>query len=166
MAPPSVCPTPPKTSALIPNPAAQKPGCGFPLLKLVGVFSLATGALLDYAKGNKHQHELNLLQKLLDQFKAGDLVLADRGFNSYTLLALLLLRGVARSVSPASAPAGRFAQRQTPGQKRPADGLAQTLAVAASALSAPGHLETHSRRNSRSGWCASPWPCRDFARNR
>jgi hypothetical protein len=30
------------------------PGCGFPLIKLVGVFSLATGALLDYAKGNKH----------------------------------------------------------------------------------------------------------------
>lgn len=76
-----------------PQPGAQQPGCGFPVLKLVGVFSLATGALLDYAKGNKHQHELNLLQKLLDQFKAGDLVLGDRGFNSYTLLALLLLRG-------------------------------------------------------------------------
>ena len=76
-----------------PQPGGQKPGCGFPLLKLVGVFSLASGALLDYAKGNKHQHELNLLQKLLDQFKAGDLALADRGFNSYTLLALLLLHG-------------------------------------------------------------------------
>ena len=49
--------------------------------------------MLDYVKGNKHQHELNLLQKLLDQFKAGDLVLGDRGFNSYTLLALLLMRG-------------------------------------------------------------------------
>jgi len=49
--------------------------------------------LLDYAKGNQHQHELNLLQKLLDQSKAGDLALADRGFNSYTLLALLLRRG-------------------------------------------------------------------------
>jgi hypothetical protein len=75
-----------------PQPGGQKPGCGFPLLKLVGVFSLASGALLDYAKGNKHQHELNLLQKLLDQFKAGDLALADRGFSSYTLLALLSLR--------------------------------------------------------------------------
>jgi len=50
--------------------------------------------LLDYAKGNKHQHELSLLQKLLDQFKAGDLALADRGFSSYTLLGLLLRRGV------------------------------------------------------------------------
>lgn len=82
-----------KNQRAYPQPGGQKPGCGFPLLKLVGVFSLATGVLLDYAKGNQHQHELNLLQKLMDQFKAGDLVLADRGFNSYTLLALLLGRG-------------------------------------------------------------------------
>src|SRR5213596_2457894 len=82
-----------KNQRAYPQPGGQKPGCGFPLLKLVGVFSLASGALLDYAKGNKHQHELNLLQKLLDQFKAGDLALADRGFSSYTLLALLWLRG-------------------------------------------------------------------------
>ena len=89
----SSLPDTPKNQRAYPQPGGQKPGCGFPVLKLVGVFSLATGALLDYAKGNKHQHELNLLQKLLDQFKAGDLVLGDRGFNSYTLLALLLRRG-------------------------------------------------------------------------
>jgi len=83
-----------KNQRAYPQPGGQKPGCGFPLLKLVGVFSLSTGALLDYAKGNKHQHELTLLQKLLGQFKAGDLALADRGFCTYTLLALLLRRGV------------------------------------------------------------------------
>jgi len=87
-------PDTPKNQRAYPQPSAQKRGCGFPLLKLVGVFSLATGVLLDYAKGNKHQHELNLLQKLLDQFKVGDLALADRGFSSYTLLGLLLLRGI------------------------------------------------------------------------
>jgi hypothetical protein len=77
-----------------PQTGSQRPGCGFPLVKLVGVFSLATGALLDYAKGNKHQHELGLLQRLMHQFKPGDLVLADRGFSTYTLLALFLSRGV------------------------------------------------------------------------
>ena len=51
--------------------------------------------LLDHAKGNKHQHELRLLWKLLDGFKPGDLAVADRGFCSYVLLALLPLRGVA-----------------------------------------------------------------------
>lgn len=83
-----------KNQRAYPQPGGQKPGCGFPLLKLVGVFSLATGALLDYAKGNKHQHELRLLHPLLDSFKPSDLVVADRGFCSYVLLALLLLRGV------------------------------------------------------------------------
>ena len=60
-----------KNQQAYPQPSSQKPGCGFPLLKLLGVFSLATGQLLDYAKGNKHQHELSLLQKLLPLFQAG-----------------------------------------------------------------------------------------------
>jgi hypothetical protein len=86
-------PDTPKNQRAYPQPGGQKPGCGFPLLKLVGVFSLATGVLLDYAKGNKHQHELRLLRPLLDAFKPGDLAVADRGFSSYVLIALLSLRG-------------------------------------------------------------------------
>ena len=87
-------PDTPKNQRVYPQSRAQKPGCGFPLLKLVGIFSLSSGALLDYAKGNKHQHELRLLHQLLDHFKAGDLLVADRGFCCYALIALLLLRGV------------------------------------------------------------------------
>ena len=87
-------PDTPKHQRAYPQLRTQRPGCGFPLLKLVGVFSLSTGALLDYAKGNKHQHELSLLQRLWHRFKPGDLVLADRGFSTYSLLALLLGRGV------------------------------------------------------------------------
>ena len=83
-----------KNQRAYPQSREQKPGCGFPFLKLVGVFSLGTGALLDYAKGNKHKHELSLLHRLLDSFKPGDLALADRGFCSYTLLALLWLKKV------------------------------------------------------------------------
>ncbi len=77
-----------------PQSRSQKPGCGFPLLKLVGIFSLSSGMLLDYAKGNKHKHELNLLSRLLEHFKPGDLVLGDRGFCGYALIALLWRRGV------------------------------------------------------------------------
>ena len=83
-----------KNQRAYPQSAEQKPGCGFPWLKLVGIFSLGTGVLLDYSRGNKHQHELKLLHRLLDLFKPGDLVLADRGFSSYTLLALLFLKNV------------------------------------------------------------------------
>ena len=83
-----------KNQRAYPQSSEQKPGCGFPFMKIVGIFSLSTGVLLDYAKGNKHQHELSLLHRLLDVFKAGDLVLADRGFSCYTLLALLWRKGV------------------------------------------------------------------------
>jgi hypothetical protein len=86
-------PDTPKNQRAYPQPRSQKPGCGFPLLKLVGVFSLASGGLLDYAKGNKHQSELRLLQGLLGHFQRGDLAIADRGFCSYVLLALLRARG-------------------------------------------------------------------------
>jgi hypothetical protein len=83
-----------KNQRAYPQSSNQKPGCGFALLKLVGVFCLATGVLLDYAKANKHQSELRLLKGLLDQFKPGDLAVADRGFCSYALLVLLRLRQV------------------------------------------------------------------------
>jgi hypothetical protein len=84
-----------KNQRAYPQSRSQKPGCGFPLMRLLGVFSLSTGVLLDYAKGNKHQSELRLLKALLDQFKPGDLAVGDRGFCTYMLLALLHLRGLA-----------------------------------------------------------------------
>ena len=51
-------------------------------------------AVFPSPRRGKHQHELKLLQGLQDVFKAGDLVLADRGFNRHTLLALLWRKGV------------------------------------------------------------------------
>src|SRR3974377_2114014 len=67
-----------KNQRAYPQSGRQKPGCGFPLLRLLGVFSLSTGVLLDYAKGNQHQSELRLLRGLLDGFKPDDLAVADR----------------------------------------------------------------------------------------
>jgi hypothetical protein len=85
----------PKNQAAYPQTKTQKPGCGFPLLRLVGLFSLSTGALLAYAKSNKHVAELPLLFRLRQFFQPGDLLLADRGFASYVVLALFELLGVA-----------------------------------------------------------------------
>ena len=84
-----------QNQAAYPQPRSQKPGCGFPLLKLVGVFSLASGALLGYAKGNKNRAELPLFYRLRDLFAPGDLLVGDRGFASYVVMALLERLGVA-----------------------------------------------------------------------
>lgn len=77
-----------------PQPSNQKKGCGFPVAKLVGCFCLASGALLHWAEGTKHVHELKLFRKLFSFFRPDDIVLTDRGFCSYVDIALLLRGGV------------------------------------------------------------------------
>lgn len=77
-----------------PQSSWQKPGLGFPLLKLVGLFSLGSGALLQYATGNLHVHESQLFRRLWESLQKNDIILADRGFCSYAAIASLLLRGV------------------------------------------------------------------------
>jgi hypothetical protein len=77
-----------------PQPAAQKPGCGFPVLKFVVLFSLASGALLNVLLGSLHHHDLRLLQGLWDQLKQGDILLGDRAYGEYTTLAGLPAQGV------------------------------------------------------------------------
>ena len=77
-----------------PQLSSQKPGCGFPLLRLVGIFCLSSGALLRYAFGNKHEQENHLARQLLDVLEKNDVLLADRGFCSFGLFSVLLARGV------------------------------------------------------------------------
>jgi hypothetical protein len=77
-----------------PQPSTQKPGCGFPVVKLVACFCLASGALLQWVEGTLKEHDCRLLQKLLAFFQKDDVVLADRGFSSYASLATLRARGV------------------------------------------------------------------------
>ena len=77
-----------------PQPSGQKPGCGFPVLKLVVLFSLASGALLDVVLGNLHQHDLRLFRRLWEVLKAGDILLGDRAYSDYVTLAGLPRQGV------------------------------------------------------------------------
>lgn len=77
-----------------PQSRSQKPGCGFPLLKLVGLFSLASGALLESVYSHLRQHEAVLARSLWKFLELGDILLADRGFCSFQDLSTLLQRGV------------------------------------------------------------------------
>lgn len=72
----------------------QKPGCGFPFAKLVALFTLSNGVLIDWAEGNKHDNENKLFRRLWHRLQSGDLLVADRGFCSYAMIASLLQRGV------------------------------------------------------------------------
>jgi hypothetical protein len=87
-------PDTPQNQKAFPQPSNQKNGCGFPVAKLVGCFCLASGALLHWAEGTKHVHELKLFRKLFAFFHLGDIVLTDRGFCSYVDIAILLRAGI------------------------------------------------------------------------
>jgi hypothetical protein len=77
-----------------PQTKAQKPGCGFPFVKLVGLFHLSNGVLIDWAEGSKHDHEAKLFPSLWKHLYRGDVLLGDRGFCSYAAMAALWSRGV------------------------------------------------------------------------
>lgn len=70
-----------------PQQSVQKPGCGFPILRVVALLSLATGLLVSWAVGSWHSHELGLVQTLWNSLKPGDVLLGDRGFCCWGLLA-------------------------------------------------------------------------------
>ncbi len=72
-----------------PQPSAQKPGCGFPVMGVVAVLDVALGTVDDYLTGRSPGHDLEGLHGLADTFKAGDLVVADRAFCSWEMLARL-----------------------------------------------------------------------------
>jgi hypothetical protein len=84
----------PKNQRAFPQSARQKPGCGFPLVRWVALFSLGTGALLEVAIGNKHKAELKLFRQIWDRLKKGAILLADRGFCDFVTITALFLRGV------------------------------------------------------------------------
>jgi hypothetical protein len=76
-----------------PQPRSQKPGCGFPVMKLVVLFSLGGGAVLKVMLGNLHHHDLRLLRGLWDELKKGDILLGDRAYGEFTTLAGLPQQG-------------------------------------------------------------------------
>jgi len=63
-----------------PQPSVQKSGCGFPVLKLVAIFSLMSGALHTFAKGICMTANKLYSESFLYCLKAGDILLGDRGF--------------------------------------------------------------------------------------
>jgi Transposase DDE domain len=80
-----------------PQPPQQKPGLGFPLMRIAAIFSLACGSVLDVGLcryAGKGQSELALLRQMWSIFRPGDIMLADRLMCAWTELVMLKQRGV------------------------------------------------------------------------
>jgi hypothetical protein len=92
-----IMPDTPENQAAYPQAKTQAPGVGFPIARILVVFSLAVGTVLEAAMGpyqGKQTSELALLRQIIDQFHRGDIALADRFFCSYWVIAALRARGV------------------------------------------------------------------------
>lgn len=77
-----------------PYAGGQKPGCGFPTAQLVGLFCLATGRMLRFAIDGWKAHEIPLARQLVGWIESGSVVLTDRGFCGWGLIAILQRKGV------------------------------------------------------------------------
>jgi len=80
--------------AAFPQPKSLEPGCGFPIVRLVVLFCLAGGAILSMLHANLHAAEMRLFERLVEMLKAGDILIADRGFGNFVAIALLRARQV------------------------------------------------------------------------
>lgn len=83
-----------KNQACWPQPVTQKPGCGFPQIRVVALFCLASGVLLRAVHGSIKNHEARLFALLRGCLKKQDVLVADKGFYSWPNLALLARRSV------------------------------------------------------------------------
>jgi hypothetical protein len=89
-------PDSPANQKAYPQSRTQKAGVGFPIARLVVLFSLAVGTVLDAALGRyqgKHSGETVLWHSLQDNLEPGDLLLADRYYGSFWELALARQHG-------------------------------------------------------------------------
>jgi hypothetical protein len=90
-------PDTPENQAAYPQQKTQKPGCGFPIARIVVIFSLAVGTVLEATIGKyqgKQTGENSLFRKLYDALDEGDIILADRYFSGWSDIALPLQRGI------------------------------------------------------------------------
>ena len=92
-------------------PPVQAPEPNFPMMRVMVLFSLVSGAILHVATGNLHTAELPMFYQMFDLLAANDVLIGDRGFGNFVLLALL------RHFKPGVDFIGRSARR-TDGRRR------------------------------------------------
>lgn len=87
----------PENQEAYPQSSTQKPGLGFPMLRIVAIFSLAVGTVLECAIGpcrGKKTGEQSLFRSLGESLNPGDILLGDCLYDCYRDIAQLKARGI------------------------------------------------------------------------
>jgi len=85
----TVSDTPKNRKAYPPLQCADRPS--FPMMRIVVLFSVLSGAIAAVASGSLASSELALFSSLSQHLIGGDILLGDRGFGSYPLIAWIQL---------------------------------------------------------------------------
>jgi ribosomal protein L17 len=70
-------------------PPVQTPEPHFPMIRLVVFFSLLSGAILSVVTGDLRTAELPMLYQMFELLAPNDILMGDRGYGNFVLLALL-----------------------------------------------------------------------------
>jgi hypothetical protein len=83
----------PENQAEYPQHSNQKPGCGFPMAKMVVLFSLLTGAVVSAGIASLAVSEIVMSRLIYGNLVPDDVVLADRAYGNYVDLVLVKQQG-------------------------------------------------------------------------
>lgn len=84
----------PENQREYPQHKTQAKGCGFPIARIVALFGLSTGAVIEGAIASYKTGEVNLFRPFYPKLQDGDVALGDRIFGSYADICLLFRSGV------------------------------------------------------------------------
>ena len=77
-----------------PQPTNQKKDCGFPVMKFLGLLNHSTGAWEHHLTAHPDEHDVRTMRALIEHFSEPCLLLADRAFCSFEIIARLKEKGV------------------------------------------------------------------------
>lgn len=75
-------------------PTGQKKGCGFPVMRALAIFSLASGAISHIVTSACYTAEMVMLKSLWHALLPGDIALGDRMYGCFVFLAAMPMQGV------------------------------------------------------------------------
>jgi hypothetical protein len=87
-------PDTPALQARFGQPGQQRKGCGFPVAHVLCLFGATSGMLRDCIISPLRTHDMARAGKLHSYLAPGDILVADRAFECFTHLAMLLVAGV------------------------------------------------------------------------
>src|SRR5687768_1759915 len=113
----TIAPDTPDSQRAFGQPTGQKPGCGFPVPKVLGLFDAFGGMVVEMLCLPLYSHEQSAVWRLHPLLGPGDVLVGDRGFCSFVHLAMLHLRGVAALFRAHQKQIVDFRPHRKPGRK-------------------------------------------------